>query len=758
MRIPNPLTLNDWDIKKFLWVVLSIQGLVLLGIGPLAHVAPIRAPISLLYLLFVPGALILRVARVHKIGATKTLLYSVGLSLAVVMFTGLVMNTLLPVFGISRPISTVPLAAVLATGVAFLCPLAWLRDRKFSNTEYVDLKGFISAPVLLLSLLPLMSILGTYLVNFYDSNVILLALIALIALVVLLAGFTKFIPERLYPWAIFTITISLLLHRSLISLYLTGYDIHEEYNVAAAVLASGHWDPTTPSLVNSLLSVTLLPATISDISGLTLTWIFKVIYPALFSLVPVGMYAMFRSQIGNKPAFLACFVFVSAVRMYYDAVMFPRQMVATLFTVSVITLVMDKEISSSFRSILFVVFSAAMVVSHYWLAYSFMLILLSAWLALGLMRRFRAWRTTPSLERAAGPESTAPQADTGSGSGIITPISVAVVTVFAVTWYMLVSQSHVFDVYVFLFEHLIETLTKTPEVAGVSTRVDWFASQTGFDIAHEMVNSALNYLRDLFFVVGAGMVLWQGNRRGFHRSYVALSLLSMAMFAVTVTPPLMSPMMAAGKFDTGRFQFMALVFQAPFHVAGGLFLYAKIVALFARVGNGVEKLKNLGPAAISVFLALLFLLQIGFVKEIAGRNPNSVSIGQNWVEEHGNGDMIARLRSAVTPEQDVFSAKWMADNRADAAYVYAIYGDGNVHTLTSYGMMPKVAIPSLSRGTNSVPDEAYVYLQYVNVVDGIATEYNSATFALTSIGMEQVVPLFAGKSKTYSNGGSEILQ
>ena len=63
--------MNDWEIKKFLSVILSIQlalwgviGLDAMGI----QIPIIRQLIGFIYLTFVPGILILRILKLHNLG------------------------------------------------------------------------------------------------------------------------------------------------------------------------------------------------------------------------------------------------------------------------------------------------------------------------------------------------------------------------------------------------------------------------------------------------------------------------------------------------------------------------------------------------------------------------------------------------------------------------------------------------------------------------------------------------------------------
>ena len=88
--LPNPLLMNDWPRKRTLITVLTLQFLVwaLIGLDAAGVQIPLlRGLFASVYLLFVPGMLILRAFRLHQLGGVRTPLFAVGLSLATVMGT-----------------------------------------------------------------------------------------------------------------------------------------------------------------------------------------------------------------------------------------------------------------------------------------------------------------------------------------------------------------------------------------------------------------------------------------------------------------------------------------------------------------------------------------------------------------------------------------------------------------------------------------------------------------------------------------------
>ncbi len=171
-----------------------------------------------------------------------------GLSLALLMFTGYLMNLLLPPAGISTPISTLPLTIVIGVIVVALCVIAYRRSRGFT-LPHLHLKSLFSAPALFLILIPVLAILGTLLVSSYNFSAITLLAIGLIALVPLFVGWGRFIPKQLWPLAVVLLSLALLYHRSLLSSHLIGADIQSEYFYASRVLANSWWDSSFPTRI-----------------------------------------------------------------------------------------------------------------------------------------------------------------------------------------------------------------------------------------------------------------------------------------------------------------------------------------------------------------------------------------------------------------------------------------------------------------------------------------------------------------------------
>lgn len=155
--------MNDWKFGSFIKLIITVQILILILIG--LELNGIAVPLvnqltGFIYLTFVPGFLLLRVLKIHRVGSVKSLLFAVGLSTSSIMFLGFFMNMFLPLFGISRPISTVPLTVVFCAYVVVLSILCYLRDRDFESHSMIDTSELFSPVFLFLALIPFLAIIG----------------------------------------------------------------------------------------------------------------------------------------------------------------------------------------------------------------------------------------------------------------------------------------------------------------------------------------------------------------------------------------------------------------------------------------------------------------------------------------------------------------------------------------------------------------------------------------------------------------------
>ena len=134
MEFRNVFTLNDWKFKEFATVIVLLQVLMwVVGFFSFneMHIPIFNDIITLLYMALVPGILILRILKLHKLGNTFTTLLSVGLSIFSVLAVGLFMNQIYPLIGISRPLETIPLLVTFTIYNMILLAVSYKRDKEY---------------------------------------------------------------------------------------------------------------------------------------------------------------------------------------------------------------------------------------------------------------------------------------------------------------------------------------------------------------------------------------------------------------------------------------------------------------------------------------------------------------------------------------------------------------------------------------------------------------------------------------------------
>ncbi len=748
---------DQWRIGTLVLAILGVQSAVwfllaldIRGVG----IPFVREIVAFGYLTFVPGVLILRTLKLQALDSTQTLLYSTGLSLATLMFAGLVANSFLPLLGVAKPLAASILLPILTALVLGLCGGAYVRDHHFDPGHSSPGNGFLF-PVVLLCLLPVLSIGGVYLQNVYHSNILLMLLIVVIAVVVVLAGSARIIPIRLYPLVVFAVSLALLFHRSLISEYLAGFDIHEEYHYANLVRLSGVWNPAIRHATNPLLSIVVLAPIASIISRLSLDGVLKIFYPLWFAFASVGLYRIFQRQTGEKIGFLSSFFFIAFIQFYSDLPVMPRQLIAMLFLVALIMLKIDVNIEIRTKVFLFVVFGASLIVSHHGLSYAYIIFLvlscLIQWIRSqrrieGLRARIRLW-----VRRYGGSDHPGPE---GQHAAVdhrpISPVFVALFIVMALAWYLHTADAWGFDTFVRIGSGIIHNFSTALFDPRYSHALSLLLAPPKPGMLG-LVGKIMDYVNQLFIIVGVLALLLGYERRNFEQTFAVGAVISLGLLSAAVIMPFLTVAV-----NTERLYHLTLIFLAPFGVLGGLIVFRRIVrpVKWRRVAGAAT------PAtALLVYFVAYFLFQSGLISQLTIGYSGSFAISQGGIRRLGRSEERAALYTAITPKQEVLSAMWLARGREPGEKVYATYRDIRVHALTSYGMIPVGDVPPLTRATSVIPDDAYVYLQYLNVVEGLAAEPNRSPLfgqEYTVYEMRKLLTLFVNKNKIYDNGGSEI--
>jgi len=779
MIINNPFKMNDWKFSQFIKFVLVMQALVLALVG--LQFYNINIPIlgqfiTFIYLTFIPGFLILRILKLHELDNVKTIIFSVGLSIVSLMFIGFLMNMLYPLIGVYNPISLLYLVLTITGYVLILCIISYLMDRNFSNPSVINTETFLSSKFLFLCILPFMAIFGSYFVNYYENNLISMFLILLLGVTLFLVVFNV-IPKKLYPFTIWIISISLLFMSSLISTYVWGWDIQNEYFLANLVLKNSYWNYALFDAYNSMLSIVMLSPIYAIITNMSLDWVLKIIFPFFFSLIPLGLYNIFKNQINNqKIAFAAVFLFISFNTFYIEMLSLTREITAELFLIAMLLLIFNKKFKANLV-ILFLLMGIGLAVSHYSTNFFFLFALIFVTVIISLFNLFTKditlnkdlivkiitvpfiiiflilftdlWYSSFSQGNSILAllnvfNSIMPELSKKVGLTQETFINVIMVILFLVFMLLFVyfikyrHNKHGSKIYEFIFG--IQLLIKKRfnyKVFGVISIVILVAMAFLTGPLKTWIVSVLRYLNfDMIFFILTGLIIsiLYFNKNKFQKEYLAFSILAAGMLLAGIAVPSFE-----ASFNMSRIYEISFLFLAPFCVIGALkiieFIY--IVIKKDKIGlNGSIKI-------FSVFLVIFLFFNAGFFSVLSNQS----------VPMHLSGENSASDYHPRFDHQEVLGAQWLSENRVNAkifADVYAVF--------VFYRF---IAIPNEISANNGVygisnydSNNSYIYLRKLNQDNNLLVGFTSRTNRNRVY--EDMSSIINPKNRIYENGASKI--
>jgi uncharacterized membrane protein len=695
---------------NFLIAVLFLQFMVYLTI--FFNVPVARQIIGFAYLTFVPGFVFVKLLRLDRVGLVVSLLFSVGFSLAFLMFSGLLINESFSLANIPRPLSLMPLLIIISSLTLLGGVIVFLRGDHVSASESETL-SMPPPSVFLFLALPVLSIVGAMLVNSYANNVVLLFTIISIALLFSIGVLSKkFLPPKYYPVAVLMSALAILFQSSLISPYIVsfGSDIPGEFLAFSTTKINAYWSPTNPFIgslnlgrFNSMLSITILPTIYSTLLNLDPTWMFKLLTPFLFSLVPLTLYYVWKQQIGAKYAFISTFLLMAQLTFYTEMLGLNRQMIAELFFALLLLILFNNKMKNSDKVICFMVFGAALIVSHYSLAEIFLLFAFVSMLASIF------WK---------------------SSSRKVTVGLVVLFSVVMFAWYIYTSSGSTFNSFITFGTYVQSQFSS---FFSISSRGNTVLAGLGLETAPSIwatISRATAYVTEALIAVGFIGLAWQKlKKHQFGDQYfVFIATAAVFLVALIAVPGL------ANTLDATRFYHILLFLLAPLCILGG----ATIIKI-------VSKRERIFWVSILLLLVLVpyFLFQTGFVYEITKSESTSVSLSKDRMSPV---DLYATV--GYTDAYSVFGAQWLARNVNSNQPMYAD-GSSIGNVLLTYGLTYNINILS---NVTTIETGGVIYLNTLNVeygtIVGNVAIWNST--ALSSI--------FNGSNLVYDNGNSLVYQ
>lgn len=729
------LEIHRWSWQRFVTVSFSLLfvfwGSVFLeGMG--AGIPLLRPIAGFLLLTFVPGLCLLRIMEIRSARGARLVLYTVGLSLIFWMVLGFFDNMLLPVFGVMSPLAGPSVLLWASAALVLLLVVAAVIDRRAGVVQAPGISLPTGLPLLFFTLLPLLTGLGVHAKNVWGTNVVLMGVVLMIACIPILMAFWRDAHEEVYALAIFSIALSLLLHTALISGHIWGWDINEELYFGTLAAQNGIWDHTLYSNVNAMLSIVMLIPLYSGFCALAPVWVFKLVYPFFFSLVPLGLYAAYRQQTSPLAGFFGAFFFVSFYVFFIEMVQLARQQVAELFLVLIVLTFLDQTLERSHRAFLMALFAFGLVTSHYGLTYLFLLTLVPAILLLIIAERDAIKRF---VRRVLGWWDRFCPVLTGKGVRMISVSFVLLFCALILIWYLFTSEASALRAAAEIGENVLSSLQDELFAADASQGLHIILSTTETPL-HELYKIIQLISQGLIALGLISIPLFAFLKSKFSKDYYALSIMFLGLCVAGIALPYFS-----SALNTSRLYQISLIFISPFLVFGAMVIVGLITRPFTKMRSGMAILW--GRPLIALFLAIFLLFNTGFIFEATDDGPTSPALSE--LKEY-----------PIFSEPEVVGASWLVAMTDDLKRTDRyLYGDS-----TSWLVVRGFAAMNswmISAEGNHAPSDSYLFFGDQNIKNQSVstTTFRKAVRIPVSLPLDQVV---MGRGKIYDGGAAVVFR
>ena len=724
--------------QKLMYVVITMAVLIT-NVAILLNIPFLRQIFGFLFLTFLPGLLILQILKLNKIGSTEKFVLSVGLSIAFLMFFGLLINNSLLSLGYDTPLSTVPLLISFNIAFIVLAAIGYMINKEpLFSPPNINLntpeKAFLIVPVLF----PALSLFGMHVMNTSDNNLILMFLLILIPIyVAFVCFFNHKFPKRLYPVVIFSISISLLLLLSLRSNHIIGADTHQEYCFFQTTLDNLHWSVFGHNTLDACLAISLLPTIYQRILNIPSEFLSKVLYSLIFSISPLAIYVLSKRYVGDFYGFLTSCFFMSQQNFLWTEFHARTNTAILFFTLAMMALFSDK-IDPLKKRILFIVFMASCMVSHYSTTYIFFFVMLGSFLAIEALSKKYTVKKAVSFT--------------------------IVVLFFALIffWYSQVTEA-AFTGGVCFIENTLSNLNRffIEESRSGSTMAMLGGGIWQKGIPHK-IEFVFTWLTFAFIGVGIITLIRRYKEMSFPElkfkkqeflkekfevGYFVIALCCSGLFVAIV----LIPYITVG-YGLDRAYLFGMIILSVFFTVGGIivtkYLNKLLVVLRDKVStknashNPFRKsVDGKDASQVRAYLIILLVL-VPYFLCVTGVTYQMFSVPRAIIL-NSEGEQYDVY---YVHDQESYCAKWLGENYAEQQKIYTL-GRGRF-VLRSSGMISSVDYRGFFKHKKI---NGYLYLRYYNVVNGKLRSETNEVYNMTDYS-----DMFVGKSKIYNNGGSDV--
>ena len=707
------------------WYTLFISLLLISDLAILLDIPYLRQIVGFLFLTLLPGLLIIQILKLNKIEPLEKFILAWGLGIAFLMLFGLLINNLLLSLGYETPLSAIPLLISFNIAYIVLAILGHRINKSPTYTiPYLNLstleKAFLIVPILF----PALSIFGMHVMNTTDNNIILLFLLFLIpTYVIFVCIFNSKFPKRLYPVVIFLISISLLLLLSLRSNHIIGMDVHTEYYFFQTTLGKLHWAVFEHSVVDACLVITLLPTIYQSILDIPSEFLFKILYPLLYSVSPLVIYVISKKYIEEGYAFLASCFFMFQFNFLFTAYNARTNIAIFFFALAMMTLFIDK-MDPLKKRVLLIVFMASCMVSHYSTTYIFFFILVGTVIGIEILSIKYTVKKVVSLT--------------------ITILFFSMIFF----WYSQVTEA-AFNSGVCFIE---DTLTNLNEFFVVESRGDTAQALIGGDIIQKGISHKIEFvftwLTFVFIAIGVVTLIIRYKemsfpelefkkldflREKFEVGYFVIALISTVLLVSMIALPYLSK-----GYNLDRLYAVGITPLSVFFVVGGIILSKHFFFFKKRKPVLKEKQKSstLNTSEVWAYLIILLVL-IPYFFSVTGVTYQVFGVPRSIIL-NSEGEQYDVM---YIPDQDSYAAKWLATNYDRRQRIYTADKTGSTR-LRSQAMIRRALLLATYTPKKG---QGYIYLRSYNAVAGLTLGKKYP------IEMTEYSDIFVEKNKIYDN-------
>ena len=548
--------------------------------------------------------------------------------------------------------------------------------------------------------------------NFFNQNILQMIVLFILSFLPLIS--LKWIPKKYYPLAIFISSLSLLFHTTLISSFIWGQDVNVEYELANFVLENGYWNFTTSNNVNAMLSINILAPVYALVVGIDLKWVYKIIFPFIFSLVPLGLFYIFKDISNSKISLLACYYFISVSAFFTTLPAAARQEIAEFFLVILLLLILDKSMDNLKKSLLAITFGFSIIVSHYGLSYLVLILLTLAFVVTVIPRSKKYLQIDDNY--------------------IFNKNFLILLSVFTLAWFMYISSSSIFNLGVNIGVNIFDSITELTEVSTQASSI--ISGKIPFLQSWERYL----YLISQFFI-GIGVISLFSSKYNLIKNKKEYSLFSIAAFVILLAAIIVPGV--SNSLNTDRIFHISLIILAPFFVFGVLTLvkFLKYKIIFRNLN--VLRDKNVFYL-ISGFLIIFMLFNTAFFYQILDQ-PKS-----------GRFALDNNVDFPIVNEMEFTSIKWFGKNYNPK---FSTYTDVNKAIFFNSVTGKDIKISTINSRDIEIGlifRNSYLFLSTYDINNNIIS-FNKITNNKASIAYYNTSIFEERKGSIYDNGGSKIL-